>query len=70
MKVYFQERIWLYFSIWRQPDSEEAEGFRAEPGEVEQKGYCATAQTVSELVRELSSASESWIYTGFLHTQG
>ncbi len=36
MKVYFQERIWLYFFIWRQPDSEEAEGFRAEPGEVEQ----------------------------------
>jgi len=22
MKVYFQERIWLYFFIWRQPDSE------------------------------------------------
>lgn len=33
MKVYFQERIWLYFFIWRQPDSEEAEGFRTEPGE-------------------------------------
>lgn len=60
--------LFFYLATARQRD--EAKRNRAEPGEVEQKGYCATAQTVSELVRELSSASESWIYTGFLHTQG
>ena len=46
--------VWTYLATARQRD--EAKRNRAEPGEVEQKEYCATAQTVSELVRELSSA--------------